>query len=48
MYIYAYISYHPPLGRGGKQTFEHNTNTTCITRAFFKSGEYCSKVNQPY
>ena len=23
----------------------HLSNTTCLTRAFFKSGEYCSEIN---
>ena len=26
----------------------HLSNTTCLTQVFFKSGEWCSELNQPY
>ena len=38
MYIYIYT----------ERERYHLSNTTCLTFVFFTSGEYCSKVDEPY
>ena len=48
--IHIYIYIHMHIRKSVQPPFmgKHLSNTTCITGAFFKSGEICSRFSYPY